>query len=91
MAAQGTSWAWTPRFVDQPGLRAAAVGQVADEPVTHDRGRHAGAGAPDHEPPAARQIKRRRDRQLLQHPGPLQEAVEPVLPDAAQVESGRVV
>ncbi|KAK0343955.1 hypothetical protein LTR94_016398 [Friedmanniomyces endolithicus] len=77
------------RLAHQPGLRTATVGQMADEPVADDAGRDPGADAPDHETPAAHQPQRRRDRKLLQHPGPSQEPIEGIAADPAQLELGR--
>jgi hypothetical protein len=80
-----------PGLLHQPGLRTAPVGQMADEPVTDHRGADPGADAPDDESPAADQPERRRDRYLLQHPRPFEEAIEPVPSDAAVVEGRRLL
>lgn len=79
------------RALHAPGLGAAPVGQMANEPVAGDRGGDPGADAPDHKAPAASQIERRRDRDLLQHPRSLKKAVEPVTTHAAEIEGRRAV
>ena len=79
------------RALDPPRLRPPAMGQMADEPVAGDRGRDPGTDAPDHEAPAAQQIQTDRDRQLLQHPGPLQKTIEAIPSDPAQIEGRRMV
>ncbi len=64
--------------IDEPGLRPAPVGKVTDEPMAGDRGGHPHTDPPDDEWPAAAKIEPRREGDLLQHPTPLQPAVEAV-------------
>jgi hypothetical protein len=73
---------------DPPRLRPATVRQMAHEPVAGHRGRDPHADTPDHEAPAAEQIEADRDRNLLQHPCPFEEAVEPVELNPVEVEGG---
>ncbi len=75
--------------VHEPGLGSPSVGEMAHEPVAGDRGRHPGEDAPRDPGPAAAQIERQSDWQLMGHPGALHEAVEPAASDLGiRVEFG---
>lgn len=79
------------RAVDKPRLGAGSVCEVADEPVAGNRNGYTNADAPDYPAPPTNRIQHERNRQLLYHPAPFEEAVEPVAADIAEIELGWMI
>jgi hypothetical protein len=82
IAISGTLWAWmtAPSTIQSCGPRVWA--KYENEPVHGRAGRHPHKHAPAHPGPTTKEIERKRDRNLMQHPGALQESVETVVCDA---------
>lgn len=66
------------RAIDDPAQSTLAMGEMADEPMAGHADTDADAYSPDQPTPAADREKQHRPRQLLPHPGPLHESIEPV-------------
>ena len=81
-AGEGNVVALRRGALDDPGLAAATVREMADEPVTGDADTDPHRDPPDHPAPAADGEEQQRQGHLLQHPGALHERVEPVVGEA---------
>ncbi len=68
--------------INAPALLAIAMGEMTDQPMPGQRHRDTQRHAPDHPGNAAKGEQQQRQRRLLQHPGRLKEAIEPILRDA---------
>src|SRR6185369_1758026 len=65
--------------IDHPGLLAAAMREVPDEPVPGDAHGDTHANAPHDPRPSAHRVEQERQRQLLPHPGAFDERIETVI------------
>ena len=69
---------------------AVVVREVANEPVPEHAGGDARAHAPEHESPPAPHIEQHGPRQLLRHPGALEESIEAVVGDTRLEHQARL-
>lgn len=65
--------------IDRPALMAAAMGEMADEPMTGQRDADPDRDAPDEPGQAANGEEQDGPGQLLQHPGSFEKAIEGVI------------
>jgi len=78
--------------LDEPILMSAPMGDVRDVPMHRETDGNAHDHTPDHPRPAAKQIEKNCDGDLMKHPCPLKEAIEWVVANArARIEIGRSV
>src|SRR6266849_2159075 len=67
------------RAIDDEALGASTMGEMSDQPAAGDAHATANTDAPNHPAPAADDKKQHSPGNLLQHPGPLHEGIEPVV------------
>ena len=76
---------------EEPIALSGVVSEVTNEPVADQRDRHAYADAPDDKANASEEEEQNRPRQLLKHPGSLQQPMEWIVCDGAlDLKSRRV-
>jgi hypothetical protein len=75
------------RLIDQPALWPASVRKVTNEPVSVNRNRNARADTPKDVADAATSIESQCNWKLLGHPGFVEEAVNGVRANPAQIEA----
>src|ERR1700738_5515886 len=71
------------RALDVPGARAAIVREIADEPMSRYRNRHAHGDPPNKPGQTTENEKQASPRELLHHPSALNELIKPILRDAS--------